>query len=237
MPRAARIAAWGVGGLLLLVLILIAAVVVIGNTAGGRRLLERETAKLTSGRVRIAGLGGKFPSDIELVSLELRDPKGLWMSARGVSVRWSPLALLAWDMHIESIAIRAADVARRPVSSPASGGRSSSRSSMPAIDIDRMEIGTLVLEPAAAGMAARLNVQGNLHYESMQDARGSLVARRTNGKGDYEVTLGIDRSRMRGLLKLEEPAGGPLEHLLNFPGLGALSVVASLDGPRNAQKL
>ena len=72
-----RYAAWAVGlaalialpfvyrdpyHLHLLVLILIAAVVIIGNTAGGRRLLESETAKLTSGRVRIAGLGGIYPA-------------------------------------------------------------------------------------------------------------------------------------------------------------------------------
>ena len=237
MPRALRIAAWSLGGLILVVLILIAAVVVIGNTAGGRRLLENETAKLTSGRVRIAGLGGKFPSDIELASLELRDPKGVWMSARDVSVQWSPFALFAWDMHIDSLGIRTADVARRPASSPATKQRSSSSSRMPAINIDRMEIGTLVLEPAAAGMAARLNVTGNLHYRSMKAAHGNLVARRTNGNGDYEVTFGIARSSMSARLRLEEPAGGPLEHLLNLPGLGALSVAASLDGPRDAEKL
>ena len=237
MPRAARIAAWSLGGFLLLVLIGIGVIVVIGNTAGGRRLLESETAKLTSGRVLIAGLGGSFPSDIELASLELRDPQGVWMSARGVSVRWSPLALLGWDMHIESLGIQAADVARRPVSSPSAGQRSSSSSSMPAINIDRMDIGALVLEPAAAGMAARLNVHGNLHYESMTDARGSLIARRTNGTGDYEVTLGIARSEMSARLRLQEPAGGPLEHLLNLPGLGALSVVAGVDGPRSAERL
>ncbi len=237
MPRAARIAAWSLGGLLLLALIIVAAVVIVGNTAGGRRLLESETAKLTSGRVRIAGLGGRFPADIELASLQLRDPKGVWMSARGVSVHWSPLALLAWNMHIGSLGIRAADVARRPVSSPSTARPGSSRSSAPAINIDSLEIGALVLEPAAAGVAARLNVQGNLHYKSMNDAHASLVARRTNGTGDYEVALAITHPTLSARLELEEPAGGPLEHLLDFPGLGALSVAASLDGPRNAERL
>lgn len=237
MPRGARIAAWSLGGLLLLVLMLVAVVVVLGNTAGGRRLLEGETAKLTSGKVRISGLGGGFPADIEVASLDLRDPQGLWMSARGVSVHWSPLALLAWDMHIESLGIRTAEVIRRPVSAPSSREAGRSGSSMPAIDIDRLEIGTLVLEPAAAGMAARLQVHGNIHYRSLQHARGALVARRTNGSGDYELTLGVDRSRTSARLVLEEPAGGPLEHLLNLPGLGALSVMANLDGPRNAERL
>ncbi|HEX8756021.1 MAG TPA: translocation/assembly module TamB domain-containing protein, partial [Steroidobacteraceae bacterium] len=240
MPRAARIAAWSLGGLILLVLILIAAMVVIGNTAAGRRLLESETAKLTSGRVRIAGLAGKFPSDIELASLEMSDPKGVWMRAQGVSVLWSPFELFAWNMHVESLRIESAEVLRRPVSSPPAAKQNSSRSSsssLPAINIDRMQIGTLVLEPAAAGLAARLNVHGDLHYRSAKNVRGSLVARRTNGTGDYEVTFGITRSTLSARLRLEEPAGGPLEHLLNVPDLGALSVVASLEGPRNAQRL
>jgi translocation and assembly module TamB len=238
MPRGVRIAAWSLGGLLLLILILVAAVVIIGNTAGGRRLLENETAKLTSGRVRIAGLGGAFPATIDIASLQLSDPKGVWMTAERVSLHWSPLALFAWDMHIESLDIRAADVARRPVSTSAKTSRaSSSSSSLPAINIDRMGVDTLVLEPAAAGMSARLNVQGSLHYRSMRDARGKLVARRTNGTGDYELALRISRSRMTASLQLEEPAGGPLEHLLNVPDLGALSVIASVDGPRNAEKL
>jgi translocation and assembly module TamB len=237
MPRWLRITAWSLGGLLGLIALGMATLVVIGNTDGGRRLLESETAKLTSGRVRIAGFGGSFPADIEIASLQLSDPKGVWMTANGISLHWSPLALLAWDMHIESLGIQAVDVIRRPVSSPGSKQTSTSSSSEPGIDIDRMEVGALDLEPAAAGMAARLNVRGNLHYRSMQNAQGNLVARRTDGDGDYEVTLGLVRAGMDASLKLEEPAGGPLEHLLNVPGLGALSVVASIHGPKNAENL
>jgi translocation and assembly module TamB len=237
MPRPARIAAWSVGGLLLLILIGIATIIVVGNTTSGRRLLETETAKLTSGKVRIAGLGGTFPGTIELASLQVSDAKGVWLSAQQVSLHWSPLALLAWHMHVESLDIRTADVARRPVSTPATGNRTSSSSSPPAVDIDRLDVGTLVLEPAAAGMAARLNIQGNFHYRSMIDARGSLIAHRTNGTGDYEVTFGIAPATTSARLKLEEPAGGPLEHLVNLPDLGALSVSASVDGPQNAERL
>ena len=237
MPKWLRITVWSLGGLLGLVLLGIVTLIVIGNSGEGRRLIESETAKLTSGQVRITGFGGSFSADIELTSLELSDPKGVWMTANGISLHWSPLALLAWDMHVESLDIRSADLVRRPVSSAAPNPESSSSSSTPGIDVDRMQVGTLVLEPAAAGMAARLNVQGNLHYRSMTDAQGSLVARRTNGDGDYEVTLGLVRSAMNVSLKLEEPAGGPLEHLLNVPGLGALSVLASIHGPKNAEQL
>jgi translocation and assembly module TamB len=236
MRRPLRITAWALSGVIALLLLLIAAILIIGNIPSGRRLLERETASLTSGKVRITGLSGTFPWNIELASLELRDAKGEWLSARGVALHWSPLALLVGDMRIESLRIGNADVLRRPVST-ATTRSSSSPSSLPRIDIDRLQVGALVLEPAAAGMRARLHVDGELHYRSMEDAGGRLVARRTNGTGDYEVAFRLARSRMSGTLKLEEPAGGPLEHLMNLPGLGALSVLASLQGPKTAEKL
>jgi len=236
MRRPLRIAAWALGGVIALLLLLIAAILIIGNIPPGRRLLERETASLTSGKVRIMGLTGTFPWTIDLASLELRDAKGEWLGARGISLHWSPLALIFGDLRIESLGIRDADVLRRPVSTATTSGSSSS-SSLPRIDIDRLQVGVLVLEPAAAGMRARLHVDGALHYRSMEDARGRLAAKRTNGTGDYEVAFRLARSRMSGNLKLAEPAGGPLAHLLNLPGLGALSVLASLQGPKTAEKL
>lgn len=236
MHRAIRIAVWSLAGLLLLALLLVGALIVIGNTAGGRSLLERETASLSSGRVRIAGLGGAFPTRIDIAELSLSDSGGAWMSARAISVRWSPLALLAWDLHVERFDAARVTLVRRPLSAP-SPARSGGSPQLPAIDIDRLTIHTLDLEPAAAGMKALLTVQGSLHYRSMEQVRARLLARRTNGAGDYELTLHIAPAHMTGRLRLEEPAGGPIAHLVSLPGLGAVSVEASLTGPRNAEQL
>jgi translocation and assembly module TamB len=235
MRRALRITGWSLAGVLLLAVLLIAAVLIVGNTSSGRRLIERETAQLTSGRVRIYGLGGTFPSTIDIGRLELRDARGIWMTVERVSVHWSPLALIGWDLHVERFGIGRADLARKPVSS--SSTSSSSHMSLPAIDIDRIAIETLELEPAAAGLEALLNVDGSAHYKSMQDARASLNVRRTNGRGRYAVALLLRPARMSATLDLDEPAGGPLEHLANLPGLGALSVNAHLDGPRTAERV
>jgi len=239
MRRALRIALWSIAGVLLLAALLVGAVLVAGNIRAGRALIERETVALTSGRVRIEGLAGTFPTAIDIGRLELADPHGVWMTAERIELRWSPLALIGWDLHIERFAIDRVEVARRPVSAPAPSGtrRARRNTSLPAIDIDQLAIGTLELEPAVAGMQARLTVQGNAHYESIQNARASLVARRTNGTGNYAVALRLDRSRMDASLNLEEPAGGPLEHLANLPGLGALSVTATLAGPRNTERI
>jgi translocation and assembly module TamB len=233
MRRALRITAWSLAGLVLLLVLTIITVLIAGNTPGGRKLLERETAQITSGQIHIAGLTGAFPSSLEIARLELSDPRGVWLTAQRVSLHWSPLALAGWRLHVRSFEADQADVTRRPITSSAS-----TRSSpLPAIDIDHLAIGTLELEPAAAGMQARLKVAGRLHYRSMEDARASLIVRRTNGTGDYELALNLTPSRMTGSLGLEEPAGGPIEHLVNLPGLGAVSVAASLDGPRSAERV
>lgn len=236
MRRARRIVAWTLAAVVLLAVGLVGAVLTICNTGGGRSLIERETAQLSSGRVHLTGLGGRLPSSIDIARLELSDGRGVWMTAERISLRWSPLALFHWDLHIKRLDVGRIDVGRRPLSTSSStSGSSGAR--LPAVDIDQLSIDTLDLEPAAAGVLARVNVRANAHYRSMEDVSASLLARRTNGAGDYELVLRNVASRTTASLKLEEPAGGPIEHLANLTGLGTVAVTASLDGPRNAERL
>jgi translocation and assembly module TamB len=235
MRRALRIGGWTAGVLLCVVVLLVAAVLVAGNTARGRVLIEQLTARLTAGQVRLTGLAGSFPAAIDLGELQLRDAQGVWLTAQHVSLRWSPLALLTHRLDVESLRLLRLDIARLPVSEPATN--SSTSTSLPHIDLRQLSIGTLTLGPQLAGAPASLSVEGNAHLKSLKDAVATLVARRTDGNGDYEVTLRFDPASMDATLKLEEPAGGPLENLLQYPGLGALSVTASLHGPRTAERL
>ena len=64
-----------------------------------------------------------------------------------------------------------------------------------------------------------------------------VTAQRTGGNGNYELQLRFDPARMDATLKLQEPANGPLENLIKVPGLGELSVLARLSGPRNAENV
>lgn len=233
MRRALRITAWTLGSVLLLVVGLAAAVLVAGNTARGRALIEHETDRLTDGHVRLSGLSGSFPSAIELEQLQLSDERGVWLTADRISLRWSPLALLARHVNVGSLRLVRLEIERQPVSQPAQ----KSRTSLPRIDVHQLSIGTLALGQQLAGAPASLRVQGSAHLISLEDADAAIVARRTDGNGDYELMVRFDPARMDASLKLEEPAGGPLENLLQYPGLGRLSVMANLHGPRGAERL
>ncbi len=234
MRRALQITAWTVGSVLLLVVVLAAAVLIGGNTARGRALIEQATFRLTDGHVRLAGLYGSFPGAIDLEQLRLSDARGVWLTADGISLRWSPVAVLARHVNVSSLRLARLDIERRPVSEP-DKSRTSSR--LPRIDVQQLWIGTLALGAELAGKPASLAVQGSAHLISLEDASAAIVARRTDATGDYELRLRFDPSRMDATLKLAEPPGGPLASLLQYPGLGELSVMVNLTGPRAAERV
>ncbi|HTV53062.1 MAG TPA: translocation/assembly module TamB domain-containing protein [Steroidobacteraceae bacterium] len=234
MVRALRMVGWTLGGLVLLALLLIGAVLVAGNLDAGRRAIEYWTARLSGGHVVLQGLGGAFPTYVELGELRLADERGVWLTARQIAVQWHPLQMLHWHVQAERVEAGLIDFERLPVSHPTSHHHGPS---VPHIDIGHASIVTLQLGAPLAGTLTSLTVEGEGHWHSLTDAGGQLTARRTNGQGRYAAHLLLDRTHMDAQLTLQEPASGPLEHLVGWPALGALSVQASLAGPRNAEQL
>jgi translocation and assembly module TamB len=228
MRRALHIATWTFAVALTLMAALVGAVLVAGNTAGGRELIERAAPRLTEGRVRLAGLTGAFPSQIDLAQLQLADAQGVWLTAQHLSLRWSPLALLRRHLQVQYLQLARLDIERRPLEEKSRGGSAHA----PAIDIRQLSIERLELSPELAGAHATLSVDGTVHFVSLADAIISLSAQRTDGQGHYQLGARLDSSTIDAALRLEEPASGPLANLLRLPGLGALSVQADLHGPR-----
>ncbi len=235
MRRGVKIAAWTAGGLVGLLVLLIGAVFVAANTEPGRTLMVRLTRQLTQGQVQLTGLHGSFPAALDLDRLTLSDARGIWLTAERISLRWSPGALLARHLQVDRLRMSRLYVERSPL--PKKEQQASGRSSIPRSDLSELSIDSLELGPALAGAPVSLVVKGRAHLSSLEDATAHVVAQRTGGDGDYELDVHFDPVRMDGSLKLMEPANGPLENLAKVPGLGALSVVARLNGPRNSERL
>ncbi|MGH8140667.1 MAG: translocation/assembly module TamB domain-containing protein [Steroidobacteraceae bacterium] len=235
MHRALKIPAWSLAGLLALLLVLVGGVLIVGNTDSGRALIVRMTARLTKGHVQLSGIGGSFPAALDLDRLELRDDRGVWLFAEHISLRWSPMALLTRHVLVDTLHVARLHMDRRPL--PAKEPKPSRIPSIPHSDLTHLSIDTLELGPELAGVPVSLVVKGSAHLESLQDATAHVIAQRTGGIGDYELQLQFDPARMDATLKLEEPAHGPLENILKMPGLGALSALASVHGPRTAEKI
>jgi translocation and assembly module TamB len=234
MRRALRITAWTLAAVLAVAVLLLAGVLIAGNTGRGRALIESMTARLTNGQVRLSGLSGSFPGEIELDRLELADAKGVWLSAERIYLHWSPLELAERRIHVATLRVARLDIERAPLESSSS----ESTPSVPHIDVEQFDIGTLTLGAALARVRTALTVSGSAHLRSLQDAYATLSAKRVDGApGDYQLTLRFDPVNMDGHLKITEPGGGTIESLLGIPGLGALSVVASLAGPRGSEQV
>jgi translocation and assembly module TamB len=233
MRRALRILAWVLGSAAALAVLLIAAVMVAGNTATGRTMVERLTDRLTAGHVELIGLGGSFPSDLTLSELRLVDRGGVWLSAERISLRWSPLALLERRIAVDDLKVAHLDMERVPVADTPNSGPAS----VPHLDIGQFSIDVLQLGAQLAGRPATLSLRGGGRMRSLEDASADLVARRVDSDGEYTLHFKFDRTRMDGTLVLHEPASGPLENILQVPGLGALSANVSILGPRNAERI
>jgi len=234
MRRALRISAWAVGGTALLILLLCGVLFIAGNSGSGRAAIENLTHRLSSGHVSLSGLKGSFPQALSIDRLQLSDDRGVWLTAERVTLDWSPWALLARRLQIDTLHAATVDMERLPESSP---DARSGTVSIPHIDVAHMTVDLLKLGAPLAGTPASLVLRGNAHLRSLQDMIIDATAHRIGGDGDYQVQLRFDPQRMDAALNLHEPAGGPLENLLQLPGLGALAATVNLTGPRAAERL
>jgi translocation and assembly module TamB len=234
MRHPLKIVGWTLGGLALLILLLGGVLIVIGNTDAGRAAIERLTYRLTDGQVKISGLRGSFPRHLLVDQVQLRDSRGVWLSAERIALDWSPLAYLGGHLQVDNLQIGTLDMQRVPHSSPAT---SRGEVSIPRIDVARVSIDLLQLGPELAGAPASLVARGSAHLRSVRDMLIEATAKRIDGEGDYELHLHFDPQRMDATLKLHEPANGPLENILSLPGLGAVQANLNLSGPRFAELL
>src|SRR5580698_9620651 len=205
MRRALKISAWIAGSAAVLALLLIGALFIAGNTDRGRVMIEKLTHGLTSGQVSLSGLAGSFPKHLTLEHLELRDDRGVWLTADRVTLDWSPLAMLARRIEVATLHAAAVDMQRLPQASK--HPHDTGPVSIPQIDVGDLRVDVVTLGAELAGMPASLVLRGNAHLRSVQDMLFDATAHRINGDGDYEMHLRFDPRRMDAALNLHEPAG------------------------------
>lgn len=237
MKRAARIAAWIVGILIGLPILGVITLVIVGNTDAGRHAIETLTAKLSGGAVQLQGLAGRFPGALRLTHAEIRDKDGTWLSVDDLALDWSPSHLLTGEAAIDRLTAAHVAVARLPVSASKSPAKSSKSSALPLrVSLDTLRIDKLDLGAPLAGIPAVAKVEGSLHLASLTDGDVALAITRLDGPGNYSLTGKMAAAGDHVRLDISEPAQGLLGELAGLPDLGALSISATLDGPRNAER-
>jgi len=233
MRYAFKISVFGLAATVLLVVMLGSAVMVAGNTHSGRALIERWTYRLSAGHMKLSGLGGSFPTHLTLEELQLIDGRGVWLTAGGLSLRWTPLRLLDRRVQVDTLQLARLHIERAPISERHHRGGGS----IPYLEVGQFSVDMVELGAPLAGTAVNLSVQGSVRLRSLEDANAEVVAHRLGGEGEYTLHVRFDAKRMDASLAVHEPASGPLENMLSLPGLGALSATATLEGSYEAGRL
>lgn len=232
MRRAVRRSLLALATLSGLAALLLGVVLVLANLESGRRLIESATARLSGDSVLLQGLAGRFPDRLQLGRLRLRDPQGTWLEVDDLQLRWSPLRLLARQGLIELLQARRVSLARAPAYAP-SGGSHHTDFWIHGLQIERLEFARVELGAPLAGSAVAVQLRGSGSFLSWEQASLQFSAERLDAvAATYRASAQFDPTRLRAQLEIQEGEDGPLTHLLQLPGLGALSVQLHLDGPR-----
>jgi len=212
------------------------------NTGAGRALAVREINKFASPGVQVAGLSGHFPADIMLRHVALADAGGVYAAADGLQLRWRPLQI--FTLHLDVVALRAADIDIRRMPVAASNGGAASNSGGPPklrVDIDQFTISALHVAPALAGQDVTLAVGGAAHladldFQNPAHDQLSLNADAA-GKGSYQLAAVLEKQQINARLKIAEPPDGLLGHFAGPQYHVPLNADLSLAGPQDSAKL
>ncbi len=231
---------WVAGIIVLLPLFLVALILLLANIGPGRALIESQVKSLTGGMVVLNGLSGRFPDALRLSHGEIRDAKGAWLTLDGVTLSWSPTALLGGVASIDLLSVDhialprlAMPAAPAQPAKPSQGGGFS----LPVrVDLSALHIAKLDVGAPVAGAAASVRIDGGGSFTSLDIARAKLDIQRLDGQGSYRLDGIVSPATISAKLHFAEPQGGLVSGLANLPALGALNVTASITGPRSAEQ-
>ena len=222
---ARRIAKWAgiaVLGLLLLVAILVAAL----NTVPGRSFLVRQIAgfETESGlRVGIKRIEGSLYGRMRIVGLEVRDPKGVFLSSPAVTLDWRPFRYVGGKVDVRELSAGEIRLLRLPELRPVPSDPDAPL--LPDLDIavGKLRVDRFIVEPAVTGQRHIVRLAGAV---DIADGRARINAdaaaeRGAGVAGGDTLRLVLDAvpdvNRLQIEAALNAPAGGVVD---SFSGLG-----------------
>jgi len=239
MRRALR---W-IGGLLSVLfgvpLALVVAAFLLANTGFGRQQIEQWVPYLSGDLVRLQGLTGRFPDALRIERLEVRDSKGAYLTVEDAALDWAPTRLLSGRLLIDLVEARRVAFERLPEPAAEQTPASTSPGLPVHVSLHRLHVARFELGEAVAGQAATLEIEARAALEALDQGEAhavvSTVVPRDGGEPDrYTIDALVGPERIRAEIRAREAPSGLIAGLAALPGLGAVTVDALLDGPRDA---
>lgn len=227
---------WAARVVIVLLALPVLAVIVIligANTGPGRRLIETETASLTGGVVRIEGLAGRFPDALRAEQIQVSDANGPYVAVSGLILDWSPSKLLQGTAQIDSLRADRLEFSRLPQSEGKSDGSSGSFDLPVRVDLRHLHIERANVGAPVVGTAAILTLDGAADLPTLTEGTVQLDAQRLDSPGHYVVSGRVTANEINATVTAVEPPGGLISRVAHLPDLGAITIQASVNGPRD----
>lgn len=169
-----RVVKWG--AIAVTTVVLLVGLLVIGiNTQPGRDFVAQQIGRLTlaSGlNFRVRRIEGSLFGAMTLRDVEVRDTQGVFATSPEIGLDWRPLAYVRNHVDIRSLTSPRVRLLRRPALKPSTDPKAPL---LPDIDIDiaRLEIARIDIEPAVSGQRHIGRLRGTAH---LSDGRAQIVA-------------------------------------------------------------
>ena len=183
--------------------------------------------------VRIEGLGGRFPDALRVGQIQVSDAKGPYVTISGVVLDWSPSKLLERTALVDQLQADRLDFTRLPESESKTGSSGGSFDLPVQVDLRHLHVGQAVIGAPVAGVAATLALDGSATLQTLTAGTIQLDVRRLDSPGHYAVNGQVTPEAIEATVKAEEPAKGLISGIAHLPDLGAISIHASVNGPRD----
>ncbi|SIQ66364.1 autotransporter secretion inner membrane protein TamB [Rhizobium sp. RU35A] len=226
------------GAVAALFVLLAGLVLFLGFAPAGNRLVGELVSSLISSpgqSIELSAPQGLLTGRLRIDSVRLSDSEGMFASADGIEVDWSPLALFSGTFHANRIAIDRLALERPPVPPPARAQQTTQTKnnsfSLPiAIDIDSLALPDITIEPAVTGRQFELAATGALDATDQRVALALTAHRKDapNAIAKADILFAPAQNELKLQALVSEPQGGLLARLLLLPG--APSVALALDG-------
>jgi translocation and assembly module TamB len=215
---------------------------IAANTDPGRRLIERSVEQLAGDTVRIKGLSGRFPDDLQIARIDIADLAGPYAQLRDITIRWSPTRLLSGRVDVSLLEAQQVDLARLP----ASTGQTSDappfpplRLALARLSVVRLNLGDAFLGDALLGHPISLQIDGRTDIASPRQGSVELTLTdltRSATPGTYRLSATLNPDGLRATLTAAEASGGLIGTLAGLPDIGAVTVDGLAEGPLDRVK-
>jgi translocation and assembly module TamB len=220
----------GIGALIALVLLLVAGVYFGLNTELGRRFVVRQIDQLefASGLdIDVGRIEGNIYGDLTIHQIVVKDPRGVFFYAPRAELDWRPFRYFSNQVDIRALDIPSARLFRLPELRPGDPNAPL----LPDLDIEigRLRVGRLLVEPPVTGRRHLLSLDGNAKIADgrAQVALNAGAISAPGLPGGDQLALKLDAVPEQNRFDLEARMRGPAN--------GFLAGLTGLDRPIAAQ--